>query len=92
MPTKERSYRDRSGRKLFLLSERTISTGDTPGWVLKLVIFERRFFGRKTIGTRILHKSGEWSSTAIGFLQAQEELEYLREQGVELELQDLLRN
>jgi len=91
MPTKDRSYQDRSGRRLSLRSERTISTGNSPGWVLKLVISERRFLGRRIIGTRILHKSGEWSSTAIGFLQAQEELEYLREHGVEIELQDLLR-
>jgi len=91
MPTKIRSYSDSAGRMLTLRSERTISEGSDPGWVLKLVISERRLFGKRIIGTRILHKSGEWSTTAIGFLQAQEELEYLREHGVELELQDLLR-
>jgi len=87
MPKKIRSYRDRDGRKLSLLSERTIAAD---GWVIKLQLSEAKFLGKRIIGTKIFHKSGDWSTTGIGYLQAQEELEYLREAGVELELQDLI--
>lgn len=91
MPSKLRSYRDSAGRKLLLRSERTIAEiGD--GWVLKLELYEKRPLGRKLLETRSLEKSGEWSTTAIGFLQGQEELELLRDHGMELQIVDLLRD
>lgn len=90
MATKERSYRDSSGRKLILRSTRDISS-DLSGWVLKLELYEPRIFWRKLIAVSTLEKSGEWSTVAMGFLQAQEELEFLRAAGMELELPDLLR-
>jgi len=90
MPQKDRSYRDSAGRKLVLRSERSISE-DTEGWMLRLQLFEALPLRKRSLELRTLRKSGEWSTTAIGFLQAQEELELLREHGVELDLPDLLR-
>ena len=86
--SKDRSYSDGAGRQLILRSGRDIT--EDGGWILELKLYERRLFGRKLIDSKSARKSGEWSTSAIGLLQAQEELEILRAAGVDIDLTGLI--
>lgn len=92
MSRRERSHRAADGRELLLRSERTI-TADGESWELKLELFGPGNFGRRLrkLDSRILRKSGQWSTAAIELLQAQEEFEILRGAGVEVDLMAILR-
>jgi len=87
--SKDRSYSDGAGRQLILRSERDIT--DDGSWIVELKLYERRLFGKRLIDSKSAKKSGEWSTSAIGLLQAQEELEILRSAGVEIDLPGLVR-
>jgi len=87
--SKDRSYSDGAGRQLILRSERDITKGGS--WSLELKLYERRLFGKKLIDSKSTLKSGEWSTSAIGLLQAQEELEMLQAAGVEIDITGLVR-
>jgi len=86
--SKERSYSDRAGRSLVLRSERDVAPDGR--WVIGLRLYEKRLFGKRLIDSRDFKKSKQWPSSAIGLLQAQEELDLLRDAGVEIELTSLI--
>ncbi len=82
MVQRVRSYRDGKGRELTLRSERTVDM-ERGLWKLKLELFRRGPLGNRRIARKLLSKSGSWETSAIRFVFAQEEAEFLLSQGVE---------
>lgn len=90
MPTQQRSYRNSAQQDLLLKSTRALSK-DGSSWELTLELYGPGRIRRRLIERRQLKKSGEWSTSSIELLQAQEELEMLQSAAVDIVLMDLIR-